>query len=627
MNHITTSIFSSSSGSPLLLLGNRHSPLRQSASPPPAAGRRYFLVEVSLPTISAVLLTEQKLLKNQDYRTFETADMDTYNNDGSNALDLDTRMLISETSSIQRGSIFNVRSFLANHMRTCHGLIRNSSNKEVIDLVEFDDIFEVKVVMICCFSLFGRSTTDLAIAQAVSCVSSELHFFGGFELVMVVHVCSEEYDNESVVAFNDFMSVFPSFSLAVPYSECDAICESLGFSSGSEPTCLMVNRNQRVEWHKPLNCFLEYGADAYPFTPERFAVITKCEESYDSWKKRASLQYFLCSNVLAYPRPSNFIRKNPGGGPSKTTIRNLDFRETCVGLYLCYTGNLIPTLDELHKRCCDSGMVFDIILVYLPFKDIGDPQLFQDRINHILEERKISWWVLPFVYWVSRRLWRLCHRNTDDRLIIINTKPRFVELHGDAVIRHFGIGGYPFSRELMLERELERLRAVTLESLLVHKSRDYVTGIDSGYQKEVPVASLLGKDVILYLGYEGHHYDKFYDQLFTYYHQNKAHELDFEVVFVGLNMKSFSDFESLHPIPWLVCPFDPEHSDLVTEKIFGEGSLCSTLVAFGKDGGICSVRAQQLLYSSSLKFPFTDNLRNEMIVELFGAHGLPECCL
>ncbi|XP_074308599.1 uncharacterized protein LOC141643363 isoform X2 [Silene latifolia] len=48
MNHITTSIVSSSSGSPSLLLRNRHSPLRQSASPPPAAGRRYFLVAVSL---------------------------------------------------------------------------------------------------------------------------------------------------------------------------------------------------------------------------------------------------------------------------------------------------------------------------------------------------------------------------------------------------------------------------------------------------------------------------------------------------------------------------------------------------------------------------------------------------
>ncbi|KAK9681453.1 hypothetical protein RND81_10G003400 [Saponaria officinalis] len=303
----------------------------------------------------------------------------------------------TSSSSIQRGSIFNVRSFLANHMRPCRRLIRNSSNKEVIDLLEFDDIFEGKVVMICCFSLFGRSTTDLAIARAVSRVSSEMHFFGGFELVMVVHVCREEYANESVAAFNDFMSVFPPFCLAVPYSECDVICESLSFSSGSEPTGLMVNRNQRVEWHKPLNFFLEYGADAYPFTPERFAVLTKREENYDSWKKRASLSYFLCSNVLAYPRPSSFIRKNPGGGPSKTTITNLDFRGTCVGLYLCYTGNLIPTLDEVHKSCCDLGMEFEIALVYLPFKDLGDPQLFQDRINRILEERKISWWVLPFV--------------------------------------------------------------------------------------------------------------------------------------------------------------------------------------------------------------------------------------
>ncbi|KAK9681452.1 hypothetical protein RND81_10G003300 [Saponaria officinalis] len=207
---------------------------------------------------------------------------------------------------------------------------------------------------------------------------------------------------------------------------------------------------------------------------------------------------------------------------------------------------------------------------------------------------------------------------------MINTEPRFVEPHGEAVVRHFGIGAYPFSRELLLERELERLRAVTLESLLVHNSPDYVTRVDPVYQSLVTqlVASLRGKNVLLYL-----HYDENYLHLISCYYQNKAPPyLDLELVFVGLS--NFGGVCRLNEYIPFALPSDTVTSVRVLKKIFGEGSnLRSTLVAFGRDGQICSVRARQLIGSSSQKSPFVDNLRNEMIAELFGAYIFPECCL
>ncbi|KAK9699917.1 hypothetical protein RND81_08G203900 [Saponaria officinalis] len=474
--------------------------------------------------------------------------------------------------------------------------------------------------MICCFSLPALSTFDSAVAQAVSLVSSEMHVFGAFELVVVVKTSSDD-----VSAVNDFMSCFPSFCLTIPYADCGKICEFLDFSPGSEPVGVLVNRNHSVEWHKSLDVLLEYGVDGFPFTPERLARITEREQNCTLWRKWSMVSLFLSSTLVPYPKPRSLIRRNPGGGPGKEEIESFNSK-SCVGLYLCSTGNLIPTLDEIHKNCRDLGLEFDVILVYMPFKDFVDPKLFQDRINSILEERKISWWVLPFVYWVSRRLWRLCHKDTEDRLIIVDPNESFVEAHGEAVIRHFGMHAYPFSRRRMIDREVERLRDITLESLLVYRSRDYVIGMDS-CSRHVPVASLEGKNVILYLGYVGHQYDELYDQLSTGYCQMKARDPDLEVVFVGLNIKSLCDFGSVCAMPWLVCAYDPDHADLVSKQIFRYGGKRSTLVAFGNDGRIRSVCAQRAIWSFDPDSVFNDNLRWEIFAELFGNHPLPQCCL
>ncbi|XP_074269486.1 uncharacterized protein LOC141592645 [Silene latifolia] len=452
----------------------------------------------------------------------------------------------------------------------------------------------------------------------LSLVSSEMHDFGTFELIIFVD-CFTDCDDQDTV-LSDFVSSFPSFCLT-PKST-----RRLGGPTmplACYPHGLLVNRAKTVEWHKPLDFLFKYGVDAFPFTSEWLSLISQREETGMSCKSWRSLYNFLCSMPLTFPSYSTSLSKNPGGGPGEVTIFHL--YDKCVGLYLCQTGNLIPTLDNVHKNCCELGLQFEIILVYMPFRYDGDPQSFQDFINCTLKERNISWWVFPFTNWVSRRLSRLSHQDADDRLIIIDPKSKHVEFHGEAVIRHHGATAYPFSRELLVNKEVERLREVTLESLLVYRSLDYVLWMGSGFTHRVPVAALQGKTVFLYLHCAEDHSRICFDKLFSYC-QMKALDPNFDMVFVGLDTSSIPDGGHSCEMPWLVYPWDPNHSNFVTRTIFGKGDKCSTIIAFGKDGRISSLCALRLVCASCPDFPLSNNLHNEISAELAGSkvvHAFP----
>ncbi|XP_074269437.1 putative nucleoredoxin 2 [Silene latifolia] len=282
---------------------------------------------------------------------------------------------------------------------------------------------------------------------------------------------------------------------------------------------------------------------------------------------------FLCSMPLTFPSDFTSLSKNPGGGPGEVTISDLQFK--CVGLYLCQTGNLILTLDNVHKNCCELGLEFEILLVYMPFNCFDDPQLFQYSINSTLKERNVSWWVFPFINWVSRSLSRLFHQVADDRLIILGPKCEYVELHGEVVVRHHGASAYPFSSQFLVNREVERLRAVTLESLLVYSSLDYVLWMGYGFTHRVPVTALQGKTVFLYLHCAKDHSCNCFDKVFSYC-QMQAFDPNFDMAFVGLDASSIQDIGNSCEMPWLVYPWDPNHSDYVTRTIFGKGDKCST---------------------------------------------------
>ncbi|XP_021716852.1 uncharacterized protein LOC110684717 [Chenopodium quinoa] len=276
---------------------------------------------------------------------------------------------------------------------------------------------------------------------------------------------------------------------------------------------------------------------------------------------------------------------------------------------------------------------FHIVMVYLPYRNSVDPLLFQEAVNHVLRELEIppnpNWWV-SFNDFVSRKLWKvgvdLCYSNDEDQVVILDPKMNVADYLGKYVINRLGINGYPFTRHFLVQRELEAIRAVTLESLLVYGSRDYVLRMNmTNDVDQVPIAELGGKNVLLYI-----------DQLETpsntchtlldWYDRTKktAKAVDCEVVFVHFDGKEATStpFGSAKPImpiqmpmPWLVCPFDPQHIVFVKEVIFkAHPNVGGILAAFDKDGHIITLYAKDLLDSFGPEgFPSYDGLHNEMV--------------
>ncbi|KAL6561289.1 hypothetical protein OROMI_016890 [Orobanche minor] len=247
----------------------------------------------------------------------------------------------------------------------------------------------------------------------------------------------------------------------------------------------------------------------------------------------------------------------------KEKVSISELTEKLVGLYLCHRGNLISTLHKVYQQCKTQQLQFEVVLVYLPLKDCVDPLVYQLNVDTMLKKKQISWWCLPF-------------NNS--------------------------------------------LRAVTLESLLVYGSRDYVhRGTDM-----IAVTELQGRNILVYLDWI--HPLEMFDRVFSWYQEIKAKDPEFEVVFVCLNDGNTSgeeddnlvSSEKVSAMPWLVCPFDPDHSAYVEKKIFTKAGVRNTLVEFRKDGRSCSFNAQQLLDANGPgAFPFNGNLRQEVISDLY----------
>uniref|UniRef100_A0A803N1P9 RNase H type-1 domain-containing protein n=1 Tax=Chenopodium quinoa TaxID=63459 RepID=A0A803N1P9_CHEQI len=89
-----------------------------------------------------------------------------------------------------------------------------------------------------------------------------------------------------------------------------------------------------------------------------------------------------------------------------------------------------------------------------------------------------------------------------------------------------------------------------------------------------------GKHVLLYIDQVETPSDTYYT-LLEWYNQNKTTRIaDFEVVFVHFDGKASTSLGSPKPMPWLVCPFDPQHTVFVKDKI--PNTYKGILAAFDK---------------------------------------------
>ncbi|XP_021749061.1 probable nucleoredoxin 1-2 [Chenopodium quinoa] len=410
------------------------------------------------------------------------------------------------------------------------------TNGEVVPV----DSLKGKNIAVCCvFVPVFWLSSEASQIQGIPTSCSRIFGKNNYEIVMVLKMRNNWIDDED--AFNHFLSGFPASScLAIPFSDTlrrDYVCKSLGLVS--DAMALLVDTTQKVVLHQSIfqnyRGFLGLNNLWVPWHETRFQL-----------------------DALLDCKPSDFVYKiSPKGlgvgvgvgDVEKVSISKL--KEKLVGLYLCYDGGFIRTLSLIHQECKARNLEFEIVLVYIPIrKDSSvNPQLFQEN---------------------------------------------FPELHGKRVIELYGMFGYPFTRKAVVLRLLEELSAFTLESFLVYGPQDYILrrNINSNNVEnveKVPVAELRGKTVLLCFEIDP-------PMIYEWYNRTKrATYPDLEVVFVNLSKhpKDKDDYKQL-PIPWLTCPFDPEHVDFLLHKL---NNCWPIAFAFGKDGKIISSRAEAILDS------------------------------
>ena len=113
---------------------------------------------------------------------------------------------------------------------------------------------------------------------------------GDFELVFVSWDKKEE-------DFNAYFAKMPW--LAIPFSEAaDIRRRMMDLFAVSIPILVIIGSNGKLQTEKGIDLVLfGYGADAYPFTPERFNFM---KEQYEEAKRNQTLTSLLSRETFSY---------------------------------------------------------------------------------------------------------------------------------------------------------------------------------------------------------------------------------------------------------------------------------------------------------------------------------------
>ncbi|KMT07243.1 hypothetical protein BVRB_6g148760 [Beta vulgaris subsp. vulgaris] len=430
-------------------------------------------------------------------------------------------------------------------------------------------------------------------------VYKELSSKGDFEVVFV----SSDFDEES---FQNYFSKMPW--LAIPISD-EATIKSLGekFSVMGIPHLVILNKDGKVSTDEGVKVVKEHEAEAYPFTPDR---INQLKEEEEAAKRNQSL-----TNLLAHG-PRDYVISND---EKKVPITELEGK--MVGLYFC-VGSYKPCTEftrklvEVYKSLKENGENFEVVLIYLDEDDEGG---FKEGLA------EMPWVALPFKDKKIARLVRYFELRNIPRLVIIGPDGKTLNPDVVELIDEHGAVAYPFTPEKLAElAEIEKakLESQTLESILVSAEKDYV--VDKSGSK-VSVSQLVGKHVLIY--FSAHWCPPcraFTPKLIETYHEIKAKESAFEIIFVSSDRDQSSFDEYYSHMPWLALPFGDERKAYLSRKFKVKGIPC--LVAIGPQGKTITTEARELIGSHGADaFPFNEgHMKNleEKIEQM--AKGWPE---
>ncbi|CAH9123799.1 unnamed protein product [Cuscuta epithymum] len=502
----------------------------------------------------------------------------------------------------------DVFSLLSNGGKTS-SLVRN--NGERVGLV---DAIAGKYLVVCCFfvPMFVEDPPHRPCRALIATYNDLKKKNLNFEMVMVAKMRSTFISKkQEEPAFDWFFSAFPC--LAVPFSDSstrDSICKLLGIESSrlssDGDACLVLDPDQKVlqthTW-----CFENYGAASFPFTDHHLDSIKKKIEEVrlrldpvyrqrelggqftgPLYKEPVTLEELLCCES------SMLLHKCDGSSLENKVISVADLSKSkFVVLYLCFDAEFMSRLEIFRRRCVQRKQQFEVVIINLSY--FSDESSYSEAFKLALKENDISsWWELPFVDHVSRRLYQIVNVPYEDDVIIWAGGGRSGELSGLALMEWIGSRNlYPITRKKWLDDKLSALRSLTLESFLSYK------GGKRGYS-HLTVSDLKNRKILLYFGSSSSLLKKLLDS----YKQIKEDYPGSEVVFAPI----------CNPNPVTEMPWPQLSSPVAIPKVL---SFEPILVAFGEDNRIKSLHAEERLdYREKEVSLFDDTLRNETFLYL-----------
>ncbi|KAL6983700.1 protein-disulfide reductase [Sarracenia purpurea var. burkii] len=398
----------------------------------------------------------------------------------------------------------------------------------------------------------------------------------------VVFISSDRVDE----AFDAYFAKMPW--LAVPFSDSDTrkrLTEL--FKVRGIPHLVILDGKGKVLSDQGVKIVKEYGAEGYPFTPDRVGVLKEAEEEA---KKQQSLRSILVS------RSRDFLISNNG---VKFPVSELEGKTVC--LYFSATAHkgcleFTRKLLEFYKKLKEKGENFEIVLVSLDDTEEDFKQSFD----------AMPWLALPFKDKSCEKLLRYFELRALPTLVVIGQDGKTLNPNATELIEEHGTEAYPFTLEKLSElAEIERakLEAQTLESILVSGETDFVIG-KSG--SKVPVSELVGKTVLLYFSAQWCPPCRaFLPKLISIYHEIKANDNGFEVVFVSSDRDQSSFDEFFADMPWLAVPLGDERKAFLQRRFKIRG--IPAVVAIGPSGKTLTTQARQLLQAHGADaHPFTE---------------------
>ncbi|PON31214.1 DnaJ-like [Trema orientale] len=429
-------------------------------------------------------------------------------------------------------------------------------------------------------------------------VYNEVASKGEFEVVFV----SSDRDDES---FNGYFSKMPW--LAIPFTDSDTIkrLKEL-FKVRGIPNLVIIDSNGKVATQDGTSIVIEHGVDAYPFTPERIEFLKEQEEAA---KKNQTLSSILVSGSR------NYVLSKDG---NQVPVSELEGKT--VGLYFSVNSHnpcveFTTTLVDVYNKLKERGEKFEVVLLSL------DPE--EEEFKQGSET--MPWLALPFKDKSVEKLIRYFELSAIPTLVIIGPDGKTLNPNVAELIEEHGIDAYPFTPEKITElAEIAKAKeaAQTLESLLVSGDKDFVIGKNDS---KVPVSELVGKNILLY--FSAHWCPPcraFTPKLIKTYHDIKAKDDAFEVIFISSDSDQSSFDEYFSSMPWLALPYGDSRKKLLN-RIFKVQGIPSA-IAIGPSGRTVTEEARDLIsVHGANAYPFTEEqLKHLEEQEEEMAKGWPE---